>query len=113
MDIAKFFVLPCGKSLSPFKSDSLKSYVEEILGNLCIGLKASYSDEVFSTFFRNSFDYPGCNESLSILSQSGTDSYRGDIEFNFLHDIDRRSVDYSGCNESFSFASGGTVTPFA
>ena len=52
MDIAKFFVLPCGKSLSPFKSDSLKSYVEEILGSLCIGLKAFYSDEVSVPFSR-------------------------------------------------------------
>ena len=54
MDIAKFFVLPSGKSLSPFKFESLKSYVEDILGSLCIGLKANCSEELFSTFFGNS-----------------------------------------------------------
>ena len=91
MDIVKFFVLPGGKSLSPFLSDSLQSYVEEILGNLCIGLKASYSDEVFSTFFRNSFasvpPFAGvCAIGNSLESTTGTTG--------------------SNSNESFSSASG-------
>ena len=65
LGIDKFFKLPSGESLSPFKFDSLKSYVEDILGSLCIGLKANCSEEVFSTFFGNS-NLPG------VLSQSGT-----------------------------------------
>ena len=52
LGVDKFFKLPSGESLSPFKFDSLESYVEDILGSLRIGLKANCSEEVFSTFFR-------------------------------------------------------------
>ena len=61
-DIAKFFVLPCEKSLSPLKYDSLKSQVEEIMGSLCIGLKAFFSEEVFSTLFRKGLVVPSSND---------------------------------------------------
>ena len=64
----KFFMLPSGKSLSPFKFDALKSYVEEIMCPLCSGLKAGYSEEVFSTFFSNSNVYAACNMSFSFAS---------------------------------------------
>ena len=64
----KFFMLPNGKSLSPFKFDALKSYVEDMLGPLCIGLKAAYSEEVFSTFFSNSNVFAACNMSFSFAS---------------------------------------------
>ena len=67
----KFFMLPSGKSLSPFKFDALKSYVEDILGPLCIGLKAAYSEEVFSTFFSNSNEFAACNMSFSFASVLG------------------------------------------
>ena len=53
LGIDKFVKLPSGKILFPFKYESLKSHVENILGTFCIGLKATFSDEEFSTFFGN------------------------------------------------------------
>ena len=64
----KFFILPSGKSLSPFKFDALKSYVEEILCSLCSGLKAGYSEKVFSAFSSNSNVFAACDMCFSIAS---------------------------------------------
>ena len=61
----KFFIVPSGKSLSPYKFDSLKPYVEGILCPLCIGLKAAYPEKVISSFFKYSAD---CKLSFSFAS---------------------------------------------
>ena len=39
LDVSKFFELPCGKSVYPFKFDHLKAYVEGLVGKFCLGLK--------------------------------------------------------------------------
>ena len=64
----KFFIFPSGKSHSPYKFDSLKSYVEDILSPLCIGLKAAYPEKVISSFFRYSKVPADCNMSFSFAS---------------------------------------------
>ena len=61
-------IVPSGKSLSPLKFDALKSYVEEVLGPLCSGLKAGYSEKVFSAFFSNSTSCAACETSFSFAS---------------------------------------------
>ena len=99
LDIDKFVKVPSGKILFPFKFEPLKSSVEDISGSFCIGLKATYSDEVFNTFFGNPNVHAGQLPDCNVLSQSATDPYRGDFEFKLLHDIDRHSVDYSGCSD--------------
>ena len=50
------FKLPCGKSVYPFKLDHLKSSVEGIVGDFCIGLKASFSEEGYSLFVSSATD---------------------------------------------------------
>ena len=54
--------------ICPFKFESLKSSVEDILGSFCIGLKATYSYEVFNTFFGILMFMQVANESSSIAS---------------------------------------------
>jgi hypothetical protein len=54
ISIIKFVRLPSGVSIPLFDFDSLKSYVEVLLGAFCPDLRDSCSGEVFSTFFGHS-----------------------------------------------------------
>ena len=51
LDVSKFFELPCRKFLYPYKFDHLKASVKAFVGIFCIGLKASFTEEGYSTFF--------------------------------------------------------------
>ena len=64
----KLLMLPTGKPLSPYKFDSLKSYLEDILSPLCIGLKAPYPEKVISSFFSYSKVSADCDMSSSFAS---------------------------------------------
>ena len=67
LEIAKFFKLPCGKSLYPIKIDLLKSKVEGLMRPLCDFLKEVYAEDC-KLFFSCSKDIP-CTE---LIGHSGT-----------------------------------------
>ena len=50
LESAKFFLLPCGRSLYPFKLDLLKSKVEAIMESLGNMLTEVYADD-YKSFF--------------------------------------------------------------